>query len=97
MDPNIKLVLDNMAKLRADIKERFMVQEAAFSKRLDDVAVTDQHRDAWVTSLEEVAAMFTNTLAEWRLEVESSITTVKLKLSKLNKFFDRDTKATLST
>jgi hypothetical protein len=82
MDPSIKLVLDEMAKLHTDIKEGFMVLEAAFSKHLEEVTV---------------AATFTNNLIEWRPEVESSITTVKLELSKLNKLFDCDAKPTLST
>lgn len=47
--------------------------------------------------MEEAAATLTNSLVEWRPEAESSITSVKLELSKLNKFFDRDTKPTLST
>jgi hypothetical protein len=94
MDPNIKLVLDKMAKLRADIKEGFTVQDTTFSKHFEEVMAVDQHYDARVTSLEEVAEMFTNTLAAWRPEVDTSI---KLKLAKLNKFFDRDAKASVST
>jgi hypothetical protein len=72
MDPNIKLVLDEMAKLRVDIKDGFMVQEAAFSKRLEEIAVVDRHRDTQVASLEEAASTFSNTLAAWRPEVNSS-------------------------
>jgi hypothetical protein len=93
MDPNIKLVLKDMAKLCVEIKEGFIGQEAAFSKRLDEVVVTDQHYDTRVDSLEEVVTTFTMTLAEWRPEVDSSITTIKLELSKLNKFFDHNAKA----
>jgi hypothetical protein len=97
MDPNIKLVLDEMAKLRADIKEGFVMQDTAFSKRIEEVTDVDQHHDARVASLEEAVMTFTNTLAVWRLEVDSSISTVKLELFNLNKFFDCDAKATPST
>jgi hypothetical protein len=41
MDPNMKLVLEEMAKLRIEM-ECFAVQEASFSKRLDAVAVDEQ-------------------------------------------------------
>jgi hypothetical protein len=37
-----------MAKLHTDIKEDFVVPEAAFSKHLEEVTVTDQHRDTRV-------------------------------------------------
>jgi hypothetical protein len=66
-------------------------------KRLDKVAVVDQHRDARVASLEEGTTTFSSTLTEWRLEVDSSITSVKLKLFKLNEFFDCGAKGNPST
>jgi hypothetical protein len=93
MDPNIKLILEEMAKLRTEMKECFASQEASFSKRLDVVAANMQIHDARVTNLEETAAAFDKTFTEWRLVVDSSITAVKLELSMLNSFFDRDVKA----
>jgi hypothetical protein len=41
MDPNMKLVLEEMAKLHIEM-ECFTMQEAAFSKSLDAVAVDEQ-------------------------------------------------------
>jgi hypothetical protein len=37
MDPNLKLIVEEMVKIRAEIKEGFTVQETSFSKRLDEV------------------------------------------------------------
>jgi hypothetical protein len=62
-----------MEKLQVGLKDGFTAQEAAFSKRLEEVPVRDQHRDAWVASLEEATSTFSSTLAVWRPEVDSSI------------------------
>jgi hypothetical protein len=37
MDPTLKHILEEMMKIRAEIKEGFTVQETSFSKRLDEV------------------------------------------------------------
>jgi hypothetical protein len=96
MDPNIKLVLDELTKLRAEMKDEFTSQEAAFSKHLDEVAVEDRICDTCVTNLEESAAALDKSFTEWRPKVDSSITAIKLELSKLNTFFDCDARATSS-
>jgi hypothetical protein len=93
MDPNIKLVLDELVKLRTEMKEGFAGQEAAFSKRIDEVMAEGRIHDARLTNLEESTAAVDRTLTEWRPMVDSSITTVELELSKLNNFFDRDARA----
>jgi hypothetical protein len=42
MDPNIKLFFEEgFKKLRVEIKEGFIVHEATFTKRLEEVAATD--------------------------------------------------------
>jgi hypothetical protein len=94
MDPNVKLLIEEMAKqLRVEIKEGFAVHEASFIKRLDEVVVAEHLRDARLANLEEAAASSDKALTEWRPEVDASIASVKLELSKLNSFFTREAKA----
>jgi hypothetical protein len=98
MDPNIKLMFDELSKqIRAEIKDGFTVHEAAFTKRFDEVAAAQQICDVRITNLEEMATTLDKSFTEWRLEVDSSITSVKLELTKLNNFFDRDAQAASST
>jgi hypothetical protein len=96
MDPNMKLVLNELMKLRTEMKDRFVSQEAAFTKRLNEVTAEDRIRDARVTNLEESSAVIDKSFPEWRPELHSSITTIKLELSKRNTFFDRDARTTSS-
>jgi hypothetical protein len=96
MDPNIKLVLDELVKLRTEMKEGFVSQEAAFTKCINEVTTEDHIQDARVTNLEESVAVLDKTFAKWRPVVDSSITAVKLELLKLNSFFDPDTRTTTS-
>jgi hypothetical protein len=96
MDPNIKLVLDELVNLRTEMKEGFVSQEAAFTKCINEVTAEDHIQDARVTNLEESVAVLDKTFAKWRPVVDSSITTVKLELLKLNSFFDPDTRTTTS-
>jgi hypothetical protein len=94
MDPNVKLLVEEMAKqLCAEIKEGFAVHKAAFAKHLDEVAATEHIRDTRLTHLEEAATSSDKALTEWRPEVDASIASVKLELSKLNNFFTCEAKA----
>jgi hypothetical protein len=94
MDPNIKLLIDKMAKhLHAEIKDGFAVHEAAFTKHIDEVLAADRVRDERVDALETADVSLNKTISTWKPEVDSSISAVKLELTKLNSFFDRDAKA----
>jgi hypothetical protein len=55
----------------------------AFTKCFDEVVVTEQIRDTCITNLEDTTTTFNKTFVEWRPEVDSSITSVKLELLKL--------------
>jgi hypothetical protein len=44
-------------------------------------------------TLESAATEFDKSFDVWKPEVDSSLSSVKLKLSKLNSFFDRDAKS----
>jgi hypothetical protein len=88
MDPNVNLMFDELYKqIRAEIKDGFVVHEAAFTKQI---------RDACITNLEDTLAALEKSFGEWRTEVNSSITSVRLELTMLNSF-DRDAKAASST
>jgi hypothetical protein len=93
MDPNIKLVIEEIAKIRVEIKEGFDAQEASFTKRLDEALTAYQLHDTRVANLEDTVVTFDKSFSEWRLEVDSSISVVKLELSKLNTYFVREAKA----
>jgi hypothetical protein len=90
MDLNVEL--EEMAKLRAEM-ECFATQEAVVTKRLDEVVADEHLHDARITNLEETATVLDKSFAKWRPVVDSSISTVKLELSKLNSFFDHDARA----
>jgi hypothetical protein len=92
MGHNIKLMLDELAKLWTEM-EGFMNQEAAFAKRIDEVTAEDRIRDTRIANLEESAVAFEETLTDWRPEIDLSISAIKLEVSNLNSFFDRDAKA----
>jgi hypothetical protein len=97
MDPNIKLVLEKMKELHAEMKDGFAAQEAAIAKRVDEVAAAEHIWDARISDLEETAAVLDMSFIEWRPAVDSSISAIKLELSKLNSFFDRDVRASASS
>jgi hypothetical protein len=97
MDPNVKLFFkEGFKQLRAEIKEGFAIHEAAFTKRLEEVVVADKVRDSRVAVLEQTATSFDKSFSEWKPEVESSISAVRLELSKLNSYFSRDAKSASS-
>jgi hypothetical protein len=94
MDPNIKLLIDKMAKdLHVEIKDGFAVHEAAFTKRIGEVLAADRVRDERVVALETVVVSLNKTISTWKPELDSSISAVKLELTKLNSFFNRDANA----
>jgi hypothetical protein len=64
MDPNIKLVLDELVKLRTEMKEGFANEEVAFTRHIDDITTKDRIRDARVTNLEESAVAFDKTFTD---------------------------------
>jgi hypothetical protein len=92
MDPNIKLVTEEIVKIRVEIKEGFDAQEASFTKRLDEASTAYQLHDTRVTNLEDTVVTFDKSFSEWRPEVDSSISVVKIELSKLNTYFVREAK-----
>jgi hypothetical protein len=94
-DPNVKsLIEDLVKKICEEFREGFTVHEVIINSRLDDFSVADKRREEHVATLEEAAAAFDKLFGSWKPEVEASLTTVKLELSKLNSFFARDASST---
>jgi hypothetical protein len=63
MDPNVKLMFDELSKqIHAEIKDVFVVHKAAFTKRFEDVAAAKQIHDSHITNL-DTTVMFDKTFA----------------------------------
>jgi hypothetical protein len=58
MDPIVKLVFEEMAKLCLEIKEGFVLQEATFTKSLNKVDAEEHLCDARMTNLDEAVVVF---------------------------------------
>jgi hypothetical protein len=94
MEPNTKLLIDELAKIREEIKEGFTSHEFAIANCFTEFSVAEQLRDARISNIESAAAEFDKTFGQWKPEVDVSLSTVKLELSKLNTFFNREAKQT---
>jgi hypothetical protein len=90
MDPNAKLVFEEFVKqFREEIHDSFTVHESIINNRLSEFEQAGQWCEERVASLKSITVSF----EEWKPKVDSSLTYVKLELSKLNSFFDCDAKA----
>jgi hypothetical protein len=75
----------------SEMKEGFAAHEAKFATR--DTALAEQQREKRTTTLESAAVEFNKLFGAWKLEVDLSLSSVKLKLSNLISFFDHDAKS----
>jgi hypothetical protein len=99
MDPNIRLLVEELVKqvqekVREEIRGGFTMHESTVNNRFSEFALMDQQREVRVVALESAVAEFDKSFIAWKPEVDSSLTSVKLELSKMNSFFDSDAKAT---
>jgi hypothetical protein len=72
-----------MKLVREEIKEGFASHDSAVNEKFADLEEAERVHDVHVGGLEFVAAA---AFTEWKPEVDASITSVKLELSKLNSF-----------
>jgi hypothetical protein len=94
MDPNVRLMFEEfMKQVCEEIHDGFAVHESVINNRLTGFEQADQRHEEQVTSLKSDAASFDKWFKEWKPQVDSYLASVKLELSKLNSFFDRDAKA----
>jgi hypothetical protein len=97
MEPNTKLMFEELMKkiqsMRSEMREGFVVHDATFAACDAELAHSEQQREVRVAGLESTAAEFDKSFNAWKPEVDSSLSSVKCELAKLNAYFDRDTKA----
>jgi hypothetical protein len=88
MELNTKLwVEDLMKQIREEIKVGFVAHELSVQARFLAMEVAGQQRDKRIAVLDK-------SLTGWRPKVDSSLSIVRLELTKLNSYFNRDAKAT---
>jgi hypothetical protein len=103
MEPNMKMLIEELMKevhdeiqsLRKEMKDGFTkiaVHEVTVNTRISKLATVVEQREERVAVLESVVTEFDKTLMTWKLEVESSLSSVRLQLSKLNDYLECDTK-----
>jgi hypothetical protein len=80
--------------MQAKMKEGFVVHESFINNRVIEFFATEQQCDERVTMLKSATTELDKSFTAWKPEIESSITSVRLELSKLNSFFDCEAKAT---
>jgi hypothetical protein len=98
MDPNIKLLVEELVKqmwdqVREEICEGFSMHNATINMHFSEFESAEHQREQRVAALESVASSFNKCLSTWKPKVDASLTFVKLELSKLNSFFDREAKS----
>jgi hypothetical protein len=97
MDPNVKLMIKELVtKVCEEIRECFTVHEVITNSHLNEFTLVDQRREERVFSLESATAEFDRAFTIWKPDVESLLTSIKLELTKLNTYFNRDVKMTSS-
>jgi hypothetical protein len=103
MEPNMKMLIEELMievhgeiqSLRNEMKDGFAeitVREVTVNTRISELATAAERREDHVIVLESTATDFDKTLMAWKLEVESSLSSVRLQLSKLNDYLERNTK-----
>jgi hypothetical protein len=94
MDPNIKLLVEELVKQMHDQKrEGFSVHDSIINICFSKFKLIERQREQRITALELAVTSFDRCLSMWKLEVDASLTSVKLELSKLNSFFDWEAKS----
>jgi hypothetical protein len=89
MKPNLKILLEDlMQQVRDDIKksqEEFLNRFGSYTNIIDT-------RISEFAAMESATTTFNSSFDEWKPQVDDSIHSFKLELSKLNTYFNRDAK-----
>jgi hypothetical protein len=104
MEPNTKIFIEQLMKevhneihsLQKDMKDSFATQDASINSQLTEITTSTQQREECVAMLESTATDADKVLTVWKPAVESSLSSIKLGLTKFNSFFAREGK-TLDT
>jgi hypothetical protein len=88
MEPNTKLWGEDLMKqIREEIKASFAAHESFINMSFSKMVVSGQQCDERVTALESAASELDKSLAFWKMDMDSSLTVVKL-----NSYFNCDAK-----
>jgi hypothetical protein len=95
MDPNLKSMFEEMMRLMGtkvfkEIAKGFADHDAILNQRFADLSVAEENRNVLIQALEEAATEFDRSFTAWKPEIGSSRSNIRLEISKLNKFFERD-------
>jgi hypothetical protein len=98
MEPNLKLLLEDVLKQVCDdiehshdeILARFNSHSSVVDWHIFEFAMEEQKRNDYVSNLESAAVAFNTSFDEWKPQVEDLIHSVKLELTKLNTYFNRE-------
>jgi hypothetical protein len=83
----MKVVRGELQSMRKDLRDDFTAQESVFNTCITELSTEAQQREEYMVRLEDAAENFDMSFTTWKLEVEASLSTVKLELSKFNSFF----------
>jgi hypothetical protein len=78
--------------VREDICEGFSKHDSIINTRFSEFESSEHQWEKHVVALESATTSFDKCLTEWKSEVDASLTSVKLELSKLNSF-DQEAKS----
>jgi hypothetical protein len=101
MEPNLNILLQDLMKQvceeivkqsREEIVANFTVHSDPSTSEWKTWRWWTRSVTGCVTGIESAVMAFDKWFAAWKPEVDKLLTSVKLKLSKLNSFFDRDAK-----
>jgi hypothetical protein len=93
MEPNTKMLNEELMKqIHEEIKYGLAAHTDLVNKHFTELEIVEQMRDDHVATLESIASAPNKLLSDWKSNVESSISTVKLELAKLNTYFNCDAK-----
>jgi hypothetical protein len=100
MEPNTKLFIEELMKevrneihsLRVEMKDNFVAQEVSLNMCFSKLATMTWKQEEHATRLEIAVANADKVLTAWKPEVDSSLSTIKLELTKFNTFFAREGK-----
>jgi len=90
MNPDTKLILDELTKrfddLESRIESRVAEQDDKWERRFGDLSISQEAR---IAAVERVAA----SLEEWRPEIDATVDDIRLDVGKLNKHWERAVRA----
>ena len=95
MDPNLKSMFEEMMRLMRtevskEIAKGFADHDSILNQRFIDLSMAEENCNVRIQALEEAATEFDRSFTAWKPEIESSVSDIRLEISKLNKFFEHD-------